>query len=760
MSKPKSANLVNVSLQALTVAALALPGLMLSPLVLADSDDEFNIQYGHYGESKRNLDTAHSNLQPIQVESLLGTARITLADRLKLAFNYIQDTWSGATPISTAPLSFNENRKTAVSGASPIINPNNVLLNAQLQPLMQSPTTGKLVQSTQLVHTLSMASPETRKQGDFKLAYQWDEAALDVGGGLSLENDYISRFGNVAGRMDFNQKLTTLNLNVSYTNSNTQATIDHDAAPYIYETSDGYRTYNATHSSSQLAIVNAVTGAKLLTGNREDWGTVLGLTQVLNKKALLEASLGYANNSGYLANPYKTVTTVFVNPLQTVGAGGTLNGTVLALLEKRPDERNQFTANLRYVQQIDTFNAALHLNYQLYQDDWGITAHTFELDWAQPVLDSWMITPRIRYYSQDAADFYVPYMVSLQAAPGGSAAIPLNASKLPANYSSDQRLSAFGALSGGISISKKFARGVSLEAGAEYYTHNGSLKLGGGGEGSYADFNYYMVNAALKVDLSALSMAKGGLFNRQGHKEHLDLSEAVDHSKHAGHHMDEDKSEVQDEAAPLHSHHGTHVPAGVMFDHVLESAGDFMVGYRFMYNYQGGSIQNGVNAVPDSKIVKAGCAGKPCYVAPVDMDMAMHMLDIMYAPTDWLTLMLMPQFLDMNMSFRGLNGAPNSAFAPPQTFAAVQHSEHPHNTGGIGDTSMYALFKVLDQPGQHVNATLGLSAPTGDVGIQLRDTHGVAIGYHYGMQLGSGTWDFSLALRIRVIWINGHGARS
>jgi hypothetical protein len=75
------------------------------------------------------------------------------------------------------------------------------------------------------------------------------------------------------------------------------------------------------------------------------------------------------------------------------------------------------------------------------------------------------------------------------------------------------------------------------------------------------------------------------------------------------------------------------------------------------------------------------------------------------------------------------------------------HAGHPHATGGIGDTGMYAMFKLVDSRGQHLHLSLGLSAPTGDVGIKLRDVMQNKMGYtHYGMQLGSGTWDFKPSL--------------
>ncbi len=725
----KPTNFVNPALQALTVAALALPGLMMPDTGQAEGQDT-TFQYGHYQEGKRDLGGVASDFNPIEVESIFGKTHLKISDRIKLAFDYLQDTWSGATPVTTAPLAFGGNHAKSVSGASPLLNPGVATLDAAYKPVTLDPVTGAQQQASQLVHTLAMASPETRKQGNVNLSYAWNEAEVQGGAGVSSENDYLSVFGNVGGRLDFNQKLTSLSGNLSYTSSETKALLDHDATPYIYETSGGLKTYNATHSTSQLEISGPLNN-KTLHAQREDWGSTLGLTQVLNKSALVEFSAGYTRSTGYLANPYKTVTTVFVDPAKAPNNDGVYSGDIRALMEKRPDQRNQLLTGLRYVQHIDALNSALHLDYRFFHDDWGINAHTFEADWVQPISNDWVVTPRIRYYSQSQADFYQPYLVSKQATPGkfqsidsdGNAVVTqLNTAQLPDNYSSDQRLSGFGALSGGLTLSKKFAKGVSFEIGAEYYVHAGSLKLGGGGEGAYADYNSYMANAALKVDLSTVSLAN---------------------IKHAGHGHE----------GHAH-HHGSHAPAGVMFDHMLEKTGDMMVGYRYMYSGQNGHTLNGFNQVGDQQIVTQGCNGNPCYVTPQEMNMHMHMLDLMIAPTDWLTLMLMPQFVDMNMSMRKLDGASLVDLAQdPVTRAAVIHADHEHTTGGVGDTGMYAMFKLFDQVGHHFHATLGISAPTGDVGIKLRDTHGVSIGFiHYGMQLGSGTWDFKPSLTYTGLW--------
>ena len=253
--------------------------------------------------------------------------------------------------------------------------------------------------------------------------------------------------------------------------------------------------------------------------------------------------------------------------------------------------------------------------------------------------------------------------------------------------------------------------------GFEYYTHQGSLKIGGGGEANYADFDYWTANAALRVDLAALSYTGG----------------SIEHAHHD------------------HHAHGAHAPAGVMFDHMLPKAGDMMAGYRYMYSGQSGTMLNGDRAVNDATLIADGCGGNPCYLTSASMAMHMHMLDLMYAPTDWLTLMLMPQFMDMDMDMRDLADGSQRLDNDQSLIGGntdldqhvTHHLQNGHETGGIGDLGMYALFKLFDDGIHHVHVTTGFSAPTADVDIKLRRNHKIDGGLiHYGMQLGSGTWDF------------------
>lgn len=696
----------------------------------ATDGDSVDFQYNHYQEGSRKIIAidqslsghfSQKNTNPIEVDSIHGSARVALSDRVKFAFNYLQDTWGGATPIASAPALLGSNQQllatdgTTVVGASPWISTPNGSFFTQVDKdfnfYYPNFSTGNNIKNNRITHILATASPETRKQGDFKLSYDWDEASFSVGGGISIEDDYESRFGNISGRWDLDQKKTSLNLGLSYTNSDTNAILNHDTTSYIAR--DPY--------FNRLIQQNDANGASNIRGIRQDWAASFGITQIINKNALVEASAGYARSTGYLSNPYKLTEAIFINPDDFLFSDKIQINSVQAFLERRPEIRNQWNVGGRYVHYIAPIDAALHFSYQFSADDWGIQAHTFETDWVQPLGQGWSVTPRIRYYSQEAADFYQPFLKIKQPletdnSPGSPSVI---ANKLPAHFSSDQRLSGFGALSGGVTVAKQFAKGVSLETGFEYYSHQGSLKIGGGGERIYADYDYWVANAALKVDLAALSQNSGNY--------------PQNHALHNHHH-----------------HHGVHAPAGVMFDHMLPKAGDLMTGYRYMYASQGAPMLNGSANVNDAAIIANGCGGDTCFLTPNSMSMHMHMLDLMYAPTDWLTLMLMPQFMDMNMSMRSLDGAPSLGGIDPSgglSGHATHHVQNGHETGGIGDLGMYALFKVFDQGNHHIHATAGLSAPIGDVDIHLQRNHQVDGGFiHYGMQLGSGTWDFKPSL--------------
>jgi hypothetical protein len=120
------------------------------------------------------------------------------------------------------------------------------------------------------VHALSVASPETRKQGDFNLRYQWDEMEASVGGGISVENDYESCFGNLGLRKDFNQKQTSVNLGLSYTNSDTAVKLGEFDLTYIDTNSYRNQVSDVEYSSGFIPKSATVGGIGRI--GRRPWG--------------------------------------------------------------------------------------------------------------------------------------------------------------------------------------------------------------------------------------------------------------------------------------------------------------------------------------------------------------------------------------------------------------------------------------------------------------------------------------------------------
>ncbi|MEY2696927.1 MAG: hypothetical protein RL333_1065, partial [Pseudomonadota bacterium] len=291
----------------LTAAALALPGLSIAPRAEALIDDPVGLQYGYYKQTPwQLLGGIKSQYSPLTVENIEGNGILTFPDHWKFSFGYVQDTWSGATPVTSAPYALGGNNPT-LAGASPLVRGNGTILyDKKLTPWLLDPNTATYVPDARLVQTVASASPEIRNSGNFRLGREWEDMAFNVAGGVSQEPDYSSAFGGLNGLINFNDKQTALNYGVDYTNSSVYALINPAYSPYID------KSYYA--SRGQLQIENGPNGSKVehLTGTRQDWNFHLNLSQVVNRGLLVQTGIGFVRSQGYLGNPYKAVDMVFV----------------------------------------------------------------------------------------------------------------------------------------------------------------------------------------------------------------------------------------------------------------------------------------------------------------------------------------------------------------------------------------------------------------------------------------------------------------
>jgi hypothetical protein len=178
----------------------------------------------------------------------------------------------------------------------------------------------------------------------------------------------------------------------------------------------------------------------------------------------------------------------------------------------------------------------------------------------------------------------------------------------------------------------------------------------------------------------------------------------------------------------------------VEFAHLLDNAGEFAMDLRHTYGIQGGDTLRGAHAVSDSVVAAQGCSSQLCSRTASESYSHVSTLELLYAPVSGWTLMIAPQFVDLHLDQRDIGGGfPfGGIFFPGSNQPSLRHT-----TGGLGDTGVYALTELFASPSQHFDVGIGLVVPTGSVGKRV-NTGNDYVGY--GLQLGSGTWDFHPSL--------------
>lgn len=263
-----------------------------------------------------------------------------------------------------------------------------------------------------LVQATSGASiTDERKAGALRYRHFTDKGVISITPGGSSENDYISRSFTVGYQWDTNSKNTTYSIGSGYASDSVSATnqdLDEDKR-----------------------------GISLFAG----------VTQVLDTQSLMQVNLSLAKETGYLSDPYKLTY---------------VDGSILQ--DNRPDKRQQIALLTSYIRNFKEYNGSLHLAYRYFHDDWSIDAHTFELSWNHELSWSWLLTPSVRFYNQDGAEFYSPFF---------------STTREDGIYSSDYRLASFGSVLTGVKLVKAFSKATLLNVNLEYYVRRGDLKLFG-----------------------------------------------------------------------------------------------------------------------------------------------------------------------------------------------------------------------------------------------------------------------------------------
>lgn len=253
---------------------------------------------------------------------------------------------------------------------------------------------------------------DRREAGDVKVTRHFHRAAVAAGFARSQENDYDSNAVALEGRVSSDDNNTTWH--------------------------GGVGVARDTIGSSNDATLSA---------KRRTNEAVVGVTQVLSANDVVQVNVAYRHGRGHFSDPYKSA-------------------------DRRPDLRRQGTLLARWNHHVPSLGSTVRGSYRFYKDSFGITGHTAEAVWVQPVADIWSLAPSLRYHSQRAASFYCDPSSDPTVFP----ACPGN----PAFSTTDHRMSAFGAFTLGLKLAVHLHEWTG-DLKYERYTQKSDWRLGGKG---------------------------------------------------------------------------------------------------------------------------------------------------------------------------------------------------------------------------------------------------------------------------------------
>jgi hypothetical protein len=275
---------------------------------------------------------------------------------------------------------------------------------------------------------------DTFKDTRAAISVSWDKPLRrllrrTLGLGVSREFDYTSLSVNGQLSRDINNRNTTLVAGAAL------------AADFIHPVGD---------IPIPLASMAPAGTPQPRDGDIENKTTLdllFGVTQVLGHDTIGQLNYSFSNASGYLTDPFKLLSVV----------DGSSGKTLDVIYEHRPDSRQKHSlyGELKHFLAGDVISAS----YRFYSDDWGVVSHTADLRYRWNYDEHNYLQPRLRWYSQTAADFYRHSLVAGQP--------------LPADATADPRLAEYTATTIGLKYGHRFDADSEWYLRAELYQQAG-----------------------------------------------------------------------------------------------------------------------------------------------------------------------------------------------------------------------------------------------------------------------------------------------
>ena len=250
----------------------------------------------------------------------------------------------------------------------------------------------------------SPSSSDTRYHVDLGVARQLPDkrTIVGLGGGFSTEYDYLSY--NITGSWSQASKNKNRELSVS--------------GQVFFDRTTLITPAELRPASSITISPNGHQQFDYGTSPRKSYNLNIVYSQVISKRMQVALSTELIEQNGYLSTPFHRV--------YFKETGGELGQ---AKTEFLPTQRYKYPFGFRLTY-FATDLVQLRGFYRFYNDNWGIQAHTFELETPVKITPFFVVYPFYRYHTQTASTYFAPY---------------LQHSVTDAYYTSDYDLSGFSA---------------------------------------------------------------------------------------------------------------------------------------------------------------------------------------------------------------------------------------------------------------------------------------------------------------------------
>ena len=219
---------------------------------------------------------------------------------------------------------------------------------------------------------------------------------------------------------------------------------------------------------------------------RRSYTLSLNFTQILTQRSQIALFGDFVLQSGWLANPmqrvyFGDVDNYFIgDATQITNYRNSTNGGVFQLaddIERLPQQRIKIPIGLKYNFYINE-HFVLRTYYRYYYDDWGISAHTVNMEVPVKLGEHWTIYPSYRFYQQTASTYFAPFDEHLST---------------DTYYTSDYDLSGY--------LANQFGAGIKFsDPFLKYHVWKIGLK------NLYLNYAYYQRNTGLYAHIVTLGM--------------------------------------------------------------------------------------------------------------------------------------------------------------------------------------------------------------------------------------------------------------